>query len=120
MKCLRIISGPTFHLMGATSSSGSACFRTEPEPKSLSRALFALGPDDEDLPEDEICDSIGEIINIMAGLVKSHMEAKEIPCKIGLPHYLDSATEVNARARRQQATIRIGPVSVYLAVVRVQ
>ena len=56
----------------------------------------------------------------MAGLVKSHMEAKEIPCKIGLPHYLDSATEVNARARRQQATIRIGPVSVYLAVVRVQ
>ena len=56
--------------------------------KSLSRALLALGPDDEDLPEDEICDSIGEIINIMAGLVKSHMEAKEIPCKIGLPHYL--------------------------------
>lgn len=88
--------------------------------RSLSRALFVLGPDEEDLPDDEICDSIGEIINIMAGLVKSHMEAKEIPCKIGLPHYLDSATEVNARARRQQATIRIGPVSVHLAVVRVQ
>ena len=104
--------------MGAMSSSGSACFRTELEQESLERFL-RLG-DDEDLPEDEICDSIGEIINIMAGLVKSHMEAKEIPCKIGLPHYLDSATEVNARARRQQATIRIGPVSVYMAVVRVQ
>lgn len=88
--------------------------------QSLSRALFALGPDEDDLPPDEVGDAIGEILNIVAGLVKSQMEPRGVSCTIGLPQFLESTKEVMARAHRSTAEIRLGPVSGHLSVVKVQ
>jgi two-component system chemotaxis response regulator CheY len=88
--------------------------------QSLSRALFALGPDEEDLPPDEVGDAIGEILNIVAGLVKSQMEPRGVRCKIGLPQYMESSKEVMARAHRSSSEIRLGPVSGHLSIVKVQ
>ena len=88
--------------------------------QSLARALFALGPDEEDLPPDEVGDSMGEIVNIVAGLVKSQMEPRGVSCTIGLPQYLDSPTEVMARKFRCGAELRMGPNSGHLVIVKVQ
>ena len=44
MKCPRTTLVLTFHLMGAMSSSGSACFRTELEPSLSLERFLRLGP----------------------------------------------------------------------------
>ena len=75
---------------GGDDFSGFVCFRMHGAP-SRCRALFALGPDEEDLPPDEVGDAIGEILNIVAGLVKSQMEPRGIKCTIGLPQYMESS-----------------------------
>ena len=88
--------------------------------QSLARALFALGPDEEDLPADEVGDSMGEIVNIVAGLVKSQMEPRGVSCTIGLPQYLENPTEVMARKFRCGCELRMGPNSGHLVIVKVQ
>jgi len=90
--------------------------------QSISRALFAMGPDEEDLPPDEVGDALGEVVNIIAGLVKSQMREidSSMTLTIGLPKYLPDPGEVVHRKNKAFSEVRIGPVSAHLGVVRVQ
>ena len=63
---------------------------------------------------------MGEIVNIVAGLVKSQMEPRGVSCTIGLPQYLENPTEVMARKFRCGAEVRMGPNSGHLVIVKVQ
>mgnify|MGYP001457861963 CR=1 FL=1 len=93
---------------------------TEAGCQSLSRALFAMGPDEGELDIYEVGDAMGEIINIASGLVKSEMAVNKVCCTIGLPQFLGGVEEVWARKDRRGAEVRMGPVSAYACVVKVQ
>ena len=90
--------------------------------QSVARALFGMNPDEEDLPADEVGDALGEVVNIIAGLVKSQMreDSADMTLTIGLPKYIPDPTEVVCRKTKAFAEVRIGPVSAHLGVVRVQ
>src|SRR5512147_990453 len=48
---------------------------------TLAKALFAS---DEDLPEEDVGDALGEIANIVAGGVKKRMATGQVPLALGL------------------------------------
>ncbi len=90
--------------------------------QSVARGLFAMGPDEEDLSDEDVVDALGEIVNVISGLVKAMIRAEndDITLSIGLPHSMQSPDEVNCRADKSVAEVRVGPVSVYLSAVKVQ
>ena len=60
---------------------------------------------------------MGEILNIMSGLIKAHIAAKaieqnqaKVEVNIGLPGYMSNASSI--------AKVRIGPIFGLLAIIR--
>ena len=93
--------------------------------QAVARSLFCMSPGDDDLDEQDVGDALGEILNIMSGLIKAHMGAKaveqnqaKVEVKIGLPAYLDNASSVSRAAEVSIAKVRIGPVLGLLAITR--
>ena len=93
--------------------------------QSLARTLFCMSPGDPDLNEQDVGDALGEILNIMSGLIKAHMGAKaaelnqtNVDMKIGLPGYITNPSPVSNAQEASIAKVRIGPVFGLLAVTR--
>ncbi len=97
-------------------------FADERGSQSISRALFGMGPDEDDLDDEELGDAVGEVLNVVAGLVKNDVrdEDKQITLTIGLPHYMPEPSEVIHRVHKELVEVRVGPVSVVLCAVKVQ
>ncbi len=55
---------------------------------SLTRALFAMEAD-EDVGIEDAADALNEVMNVAAGVFKSHRDARGEKLEIGLPTYLD-------------------------------
>lgn len=55
---------------------------------SLTRALFAMDAD-EDVDVEDAADALNEVMNVAAGVFKSHRDARGEKLEIGLPSYLD-------------------------------
>lgn len=54
----------------------------------LTRALFAMEPDEE-APLEDVADSVGEIVNVAAGVLKSSRAAAGQQVQLGLPMFME-------------------------------
>jgi CheY-specific phosphatase CheX len=77
--------------IGMTSPKGSwnvALFGSEKGNQAISRAFLGM-TDDKPLPKDELADALGEILNMVAGVLKRKVPAEDAKyIQLGLPMYL--------------------------------
>ena len=82
----------------------------------LARALLCLEPDDE-LEDGDVMDSLGEIINILAGGVKSRVSDSVQNLRLGLPVRFQGTLSISENQAVTVADIKVGEVVMQLVVV---
>ncbi len=85
--------------------------------KALTRALLQM-EEHEELVEEDITDAIGEIINILAGVVQRSMDGAGSAVTLGLPVYIRGEIIAPARSEARFASINLGPAQAAIVVVR--
>jgi hypothetical protein len=84
---------------------------------ALARGLLGLRQD-ETLSERDVVDGVSEVMNIVAGKVKSHMSGRDGQLRLGLPMYIPSPIAAGPGMEVLSAEIKIGPVPCKLSVYR--
>jgi CheY-specific phosphatase CheX len=81
---------------------------------TLAKALF--GSDDE-LPEEDVGDALGEIANIIAGGVKKRMTTGQVPLALGLPIVMEGHIRLTERQQVAQLDVSLGHVPTRLLLI---
>ena len=85
--------------------------------QALTRGLLGLRAS-EDVGEREVVDGVSEIMNIVAGKVKSQMAGRDGQLRLGLPLYLPSPIASGTGLEVAGAEVMLGPVPCRLNVYR--
>lgn len=70
------------------------------------------------ISREDIVDGMSEILNILAGKVKSKMSARDGSLKLGLPIFFEGEVGVGGGMERAAAAVTLGPVPCKLLVFR--
>jgi len=81
---------------------------------ALAKALFGS---DDDLPEEDVGDALGEIANIIAGGVKKRMTSGQVPLALGLPIVMEGHIRLTERQQVAQLDISLGDVPTRLLLI---
>ena len=104
-------------ILGARSSMHLGLSTTPDGARTLARAFLGLrGP--EALAEHDVVDGLSEILNILAGKVKSKMTARDPSLKLGLPIFVSGTVGHGEGTEKAMADVMIGPVPCQLQVFR--
>jgi Chemotaxis phosphatase CheX len=85
--------------------------------RTLTRGLLGLRAS-QDLTEREVADGVSEVMNIVAGKVKSAMSGRDGKLRLGLPMYLPSPIAAGPGMEVVGAELKLGPVPCRLSVYR--
>ena len=80
---------------------------------ALARALLCMEPDEE-LPESDVADALGEIVNIIAGGVKRRLVERDASIKIGLPVYFSGKMKPTKNTKSKVLEVQLGTVHAQL------
>lgn len=105
-------------LVGDNASVQLGVAATEDGCQKLARALLSMEPEEEDLPEDDVADAVGEVINIVAGQVKRIIGGPDSTMKMGLPLFVHGRFESSEEVETAIADITVGPVPITLLVLK--
>jgi hypothetical protein len=87
----------------------------------LSRLLLGMEPG-EDVPDADIADAVGELVNIVAGGVKQRMQGPEGTgtgsLRLGLPVFIHGYVQPTQQLEISLASARIGAVEAHLMALR--
>lgn len=86
---------------------------------ALTRALLQM-EEDEEVGEEDVSDAVGEIINILAGVVQRSLEGNGPDVTLGYPMYIKGHVYPPSNAEARYASINLGPARADLMVVRGQ
>jgi len=93
---------------------------TSPEGcRALARGLLGMRADEE-LSEHDAVDGVSEVMNIIAGKVKSTMSDRDHSLRLGMPIFMQQPIQVREGLERVQADVMIGPVPCTLMVFRMK
>ncbi|MGH7682334.1 MAG: chemotaxis protein CheX [Candidatus Eiseniibacteriota bacterium] len=98
----------SMHLGLATSMQGC---------RTLTRAFLGVREKDA-ISEKDVVDAMSEILNIVAGKVKSRLAARDKSLKLGLPIFITGQIQVTDTMERAVANVELGPVPCQLLVFR--
>ena len=85
--------------------------------RTLTRAFLGIREKDG-ISEKDVVDAMSEILNILAGKVKSRLSPRDGSLKLGLPIFLVGQIQVTANMDRAAGDVEMGPVSCQLLVFR--
>jgi hypothetical protein len=85
--------------------------------RALALSLLGLHPT-QDLTDRETGDAVSELMNIIAGKVKSRVSERDQSLQLGLPMFIQGRIQETGSMERQAAEIEVGPVLVQLLVYR--
>jgi hypothetical protein len=86
---------------------------------TLSGALLGMEPEEaEELEDTDIADAMGEVINIVAGLVKTKMVENRPALNLGLPLFLDGHIEPTPNQTVSIMNVRLGEINSQIIVIR--
>jgi CheY-specific phosphatase CheX len=85
--------------------------------RALVRALLGMRQRDP-ITDTEVVDGMSEILNIVAGKVKSRMVTRDGSLKLGLPIFVQGQVGLGESTEKANADVRIGPVPCRLLVYR--
>lgn len=86
--------------------------------QAMARALLGLDDEQEDLPEQDLADALGEVANILAGGVKRRMADGAPAIQLGLPIVLRGHIEATGSTRAHVTEMRWGQIGGKLLVIR--
>jgi CheY-specific phosphatase CheX len=104
-------------ILGAKSSMHLGLATTTDGAQALARAFLGLRSRDA-LADRDVVDSLSEILNIVAGKVKSRMSARDGSLKLGLPMFVSGAVGHGDGVERASIDVMMGRVSCQLQVFR--
>ncbi len=85
--------------------------------QALTRALLQM-EEDEEVVDEDITDAVGEIINILAGVVQRSFDGEGAPVTLGLPVYIRGEIFPPAKAESLCANLNLGPARADIIVFR--
>ncbi|HEU4724172.1 MAG TPA: chemotaxis protein CheX [Candidatus Eisenbacteria bacterium] len=104
-------------ILGARSSMHLGIATTPDGARALARAFLGLrGP--EELADRDVVDGLSEILNILAGKVKSKMSTRDASLKLGLPMFVSGSVGHGEGIEKATADVMMGPVPCQLQVFR--
>jgi hypothetical protein len=86
---------------------------------ALARGLLGMRADEE-LSEKDAVDGVSEVMNIIAGKVKSTMSDRDHSLRLGMPIFMQQPVQLREGLERVQADVMIGPVPCTLMVFRMK
>lgn len=104
-------------ILGARNSMHLGITTTPEGARTLVRALLGLRGM-EDLAERDVVDGLSEILNILAGKVKSRMSARDGTLKLGLPMFVSGSVGHGDGIEKASEDVMLGPVPCQLQVFR--
>lgn len=78
--------------------------------RALARSLFGMDPDAEFEADGDVADALGEIANMVAGCMKSHMNERAPGLNTGLPLCVAGHVEPGAGAEHASLWLRLDDV----------
>lgn len=85
--------------------------------RTMTRAFLGIRERDA-VSEKDVVDAMSEILNILAGKVKSRLASRDGSLKLGLPIFITGQIQVTANMERAATNVDLGPVSCQLLVFR--
>jgi CheY-specific phosphatase CheX len=85
--------------------------------RTLTRAFLGIREKD-DISEKDVVDAMSEILNILAGKVKSRLATRDGSLKLGLPIFLVGQIQVTEQMERAIGNVELGSVPCQLLVFR--
>ncbi|GEM_PF-1661638 len=105
-------------MIGERSSVQLAVISTEDTCRQMSAMLLGMEPDEaEELSDEDVGDGIGELLNIVAGAVKTDMISQDPSVKLGLPFVVHGRVEPAANTGMDVVQIRCGEFKLTLMVL---
>ena len=93
-------------------------FADEDGCKKLTKALLQM-EDDEEVATEDITDAVGEIVNILGGIVQRSVDAKDDGhVALGLPVYVRGEVFPPPRSETLVAKMNLGPAEANIVVMR--
>ncbi len=85
--------------------------------RTMTRAFLGIRERDA-VSEKDVVDAMSEILNILAGKVKSRLASRDGSLKLGLPIFITGQIQVTENMERAAANVELGPVNCQLLVFR--
>lgn len=79
----------------------------------LAKRMLGMEPDEE-LPESDTADAIGEMVNIIAGTVKSVMAGYGYKLRLGLPMYVHGRVDVPKQVESAHVEVKMDAMPINL------
>ncbi len=111
------LAGSFIGLMGSRVSIQLGITATNETCQLLAKALFGMDSDDEELPPADVADAVGEIANIMIGVVKGIMSEKESNMQIGLPIFFEGNITLTDKQEVAVAEIQLDSLNTHIVVI---
>jgi len=111
------MAGAFISLMGSQVSMQLGITATNETCNLLAKALFGMESDDEELPQADVADAVGEIANIMIGVVKGLMSEKESNMQIGLPIFFEGNITLTEKQEVAVAEVQLDSLNTHIVVI---
>ena len=109
--------GAYISLMSETASVHLGLTATKEGGQTLARSLLGLHPT-QPVSDQEVGDAVSELMNIIAGKVKSRVSERDPSIQLGLPMFIQGRIQETGSMERKAAEVQVGPVSCGLLVYR--
>ncbi len=111
-------AGSCIALVGEEGSLQMGLGASQENAMKLGRALFGMEPDEEDLSEQDLGDALGEIVNVVAGGVKTRMSEHAVSMQLGLPLLLHGRVDAPSGAEVLSVAMRWDSIEARLLLMR--
>jgi hypothetical protein len=86
---------------------------------ALAGMLLGMTPEESaELEEEDLADALGELINLIGGLAKTHMTGPQQSLQLGLPFVAPSGLRTPHGVERSRVELRLGDLEASLSVMR--
>lgn len=83
----------------------------------LAKALLGMESDEEDLPPLYVADAVGEIANIVIGIMKTLMEERVPQMQIGLPMFIEGSLTLSDKQKLASVEIEMNSISANITII---
>ncbi len=112
------MSGSYVSLMSTAASLQVGLASSPQGCQTMAKALLGMTPEEEDLTDADLADALGEVVNIIAGGIKTRLTEKDSSIQLGLPFFAHGSIEPHSATERAVAKGKLGELPIGLIVLR--